>query len=193
MRRSVSALAVIVLVSGACAAFGSTHTDTKKTHVKTQAEQESTHVSKTDHTVPATPTAKEGTQLAKNDHAVPATPTGNVATHASRTDHTVPATPTLKDVPHVKAADGYDPAAPTVLESTKANACPGGGAPMPLHVKRSQAARTDFMRNSGYPDGRKGYTVTYFTPLECGGSDTPDNMQWQPVDYTAAGKAASHP
>jgi hypothetical protein len=199
MRRSVSAFAAIVLVSWGCSAFASTHSDSKKTHVKTQSEQESTQVSKTDHTVPATPTTgKEGTtQVSKTDHAVPATPTGKVTTHVSKTDHTVPATPTLKDVPHVKAEDRIDPTVPANLASTApagGNGCPGGGSSMPFHVKRSQAARTEFMRNSGYPDGRKGYTVAYFTPLECGGSDTPDNMQWKPVDFAAAGKTAStHP
>src|SRR5262249_10648082 len=50
-------------------------------------------------------------------------------------------------------------------------------------IRRSAAARSQFMRQTGYPRGRKGYVVDHIVPLECGGADTPSNMQWQ----TAAG------
>jgi len=48
-------------------------------------------------------------------------------------------------------------------------------------IKRSGAARADFMRQTGYPKGRKGYVVDHIIPLECGGADVPSNMQWQTV------------
>ncbi len=35
------------------------------------------------------------------------------------------------------------------------------------------------MRQSGFPKGRKGYVVDHIVPVECGGADTPANMQWQ--------------
>jgi len=35
------------------------------------------------------------------------------------------------------------------------------------------------MKQTGYPKGRKGYVVDHIVPLECGGTDTPANMQWQ--------------
>lgn len=35
------------------------------------------------------------------------------------------------------------------------------------------------MRQTGYPHGRKGYVIDHITPLACGGSDAPSNMQWQ--------------
>jgi hypothetical protein len=56
------------------------------------------------------------------------------------------------------------------------------------------AAKAEFMRNTGYPHGRRGYFVDYFIPLNCGGSDTPDNMQWRLVEPRAAGgSAGAHP
>src|SRR5215510_2651961 len=48
-------------------------------------------------------------------------------------------------------------------------------------IKRSSSARADFMRQTGYPKGRKGYVVDHIISLECGGADTPSNMQWQTV------------
>lgn len=51
---------------------------------------------------------------------------------------------------------------------------------------RSAKARSDFMRQTGYPHGRSGYVVDHIVPLECGGADAPSNMQWQTV---AEGKA----
>ena len=46
-------------------------------------------------------------------------------------------------------------------------------------IKRSAAAKREFMKQTGYPKGRKGYVVDHSVPLECGGVDTPANMQWQ--------------
>ena len=46
-------------------------------------------------------------------------------------------------------------------------------------IKRSAKAKDDFMRQTGYPHGRKGYVVDHKVPLACGGADSPSNMQWQ--------------
>ena len=46
-------------------------------------------------------------------------------------------------------------------------------------IKRSAATKREFMKQTGYPKGRKGYVVDHSVPLECGGADTPANMQWQ--------------
>jgi len=52
----------------------------------------------------------------------------------------------------------------------------------PAHrIKRSAEAKGQFLRQSGFPRGRKGYVVDHIVPLACGGSDTPSNMQWQTV------------
>lgn len=46
-------------------------------------------------------------------------------------------------------------------------------------IKRDPKAKAEFMRETGYPEGRPGYVVDHRVPLECGGSDSPSNMQWQ--------------
>jgi hypothetical protein len=52
-------------------------------------------------------------------------------------------------------------------------------------IKRSGAAKSAFERQSPCPSSRKtsgrcpGYVVDHMTALECGGADTPSNMQWQ--------------
>jgi hypothetical protein len=53
-------------------------------------------------------------------------------------------------------------------------------------IHRSESARRDFERMTGYPHGRPGYVIDHVVPLACGGADAPSNMQWQTV---AAAKA----
>lgn len=48
-------------------------------------------------------------------------------------------------------------------------------------LKRSQVARAQFMRQTGYPRGHPGYVIDHVVPLACGGADAPSNMQWQTV------------
>ena len=54
-------------------------------------------------------------------------------------------------------------------------------APRDSHgrIRRSQTARRDFMRATGYPRGRPGYVIDHRVALACGGADAPSNMQWQ--------------
>jgi hypothetical protein len=47
------------------------------------------------------------------------------------------------------------------------------------HIARSPRARDEFMRQTGYPHGRRGYVVDHIIPLKRGGLDAPWNMQWQ--------------
>jgi hypothetical protein len=48
-------------------------------------------------------------------------------------------------------------------------------------IKRSEEAKREFERQSGYPHGRPGYVVDHIKPLACGGADDPSNMQWQTI------------
>jgi len=49
-------------------------------------------------------------------------------------------------------------------------------------IKRSSSSRYEFMKSTGYKNGRPGYVVDHIIPLACGGSDTPNNMQWQTIE-----------
>ena len=46
-------------------------------------------------------------------------------------------------------------------------------------IARSEEAKRNFMRQTGYPNGRPGYVIDHIRPLACGGLDASSNMQWQ--------------
>lgn len=60
--------------------------------------------------------------------------------------------------------------------------------PLPgwAEIKRSASARREFLRQTGYPDGRPGFIVDHIIPLKRGGCDCPCNMQWQTVSEAKA-------
>ena len=49
-------------------------------------------------------------------------------------------------------------------------------------LHRSAEAKEEFLRRTGYPQGRKGYVVDHIVPLCAGGADASSNMQWQTVE-----------
>lgn len=53
-------------------------------------------------------------------------------------------------------------------------------------IVRSEAAKHEFMRLTGYPHGRPGYVVDHIIPLKRGGCDCPANMQWQTIEAAKA-------
>lgn len=55
---------------------------------------------------------------------------------------------------------------------------------------RSAAAKTQFMRESGYRNGRQGYVVAYRKPLACGGADDLSNMEWLTIAEAKAKEKA---
>jgi hypothetical protein len=54
----------------------------------------------------------------------------------------------------------------------------------------SAAAKAQFMRESGYRNGRPGYVVAYRKPLACGGADDISNLQWLTVAEAKAKEKA---
>jgi len=56
----------------------------------------------------------------------------------------------------------------------------GGEPDVKGHIARNPKAKQDFMKATGYPQGRPGYVVAHVIPLKQGGADAPSNMQWQP-------------
>jgi hypothetical protein len=46
-------------------------------------------------------------------------------------------------------------------------------------TKRGNKARHEFMKQTGYPNGRKGWVVDHIVPLCRGGGDVVSNLQWQ--------------
>ena len=53
-------------------------------------------------------------------------------------------------------------------------------------IARSAAAKREFMRKTGHPNGWPGHVVDHVVPLKRGGSDTAANMQWQTVEEAKA-------
>ena len=82
--------------------------------------------------------------------------------------------------PHYRAAsgDGGNAAADGTPHHERCETCPRDSHG---RILRSAEARHEFLRMTGYPHGRPGYIVDHIIPLECGGADTPANMQWQTV------------
>jgi len=105
---------------------------------------------------------------------------------------------TKKDGTHVGAYDRSAPRSKSSNPATNApmttteHACTTCERDEAGRIKRSQAARADFMRQTGYPHGRSGYVVDHIRPLECGGADAPWNMQWQTVEEAKAKDKTEH-
>lgn len=75
---------------------------------------------------------------------------------------------------------------PTVRESLKKPPAHVGadGIARDSHgrIERSESAKREFMKKTGYPNGRPGYVVDHIIPLARGGADDPSNMQWQTIE-----------
>ena len=106
----------------------------------------------------------------------------NAVTHrgsGGKTTH-APKTPKAPKAPKAKKARTAKAKTPS------AQKCQTCARDEKNRIKRSEAAKRTFMKDTGYPKGRKGYVVDHVIPLACGGADAPSNMQWETVAEAAA-------
>ena len=108
-----------------------------------------------------------------------AAPRASRAPRATHPRSTVSAPRTLSYAPRMHARS--IPRAPR-----SAHAYSAEGRDRRGRLKRSAAAKDNFMRQAGHPHGWPGHVVDHIIPLACGGADAPSNMQWQ---TTAEAKA----
>ena len=93
--------------------------------------------------------------------------------------------PRSHTTPHVQSPRSGQATKPRSY-STHPRSTPRSSTGKSTRIHRSQAAKDDFMRQSGHPRGWPGHVVDHIVPLACGGADAPSNMQWQ---STEEGKA----
>jgi hypothetical protein len=67
-------------------------------------------------------------------------------------------------------------------DATDSKAAVGAERDSHGRIKRSEEAKEEFMKQSGYTHGRLGYVVDHIIPLKRGGADSPSNMQWQTIE-----------
>jgi hypothetical protein len=70
--------------------------------------------------------------------------------------------------------------------SRRSDFCPDCVRDASGRINRSDAAKREFWRLTGFPNGRSGWEVDHIIPLACGGSDAPSNMQWRTKTEAAA-------
>ena len=96
---------------------------------------------------------------------------------------------------HTPRLPGYTPSAPNSRRYIVPNPdysphgrsyTPGVARDENGRIKRSEAAKREFMKESGYPNGRPGYVIDHIVPLARGGADSPSNMQWQTIEEAKA-------
>lgn len=159
--RPVLALLLLLVISSVGIAGGpnpSTHRSKSRSPKTATSESKSKNKTKTVHV--RSYTRKDGTLVHAYDRRAPGTATDAASSRR----------PFKRDY----LTEGYT-AHPTVTRDSHGR------------IKRSKAARAAFMREHRCPStgsgsgGCPGYVVDHVTPLECGGADSPSNMQWQTV------------
>lgn len=111
---------------------------------------------------------KDGTYVAPHERKAPKSQGGTTASSTGST----------------KSGSDHTPASTTSRPATSSNS--SHKSTSTTMIQRSEAARAEFMRRTGYAHGRPGYVVDHVIPLACGGADAPSNMQWQTVGAAKA-------
>ena len=93
---------------------------------------------------------------------------------------------TAPDFADARSRSGSSRRARHSYTSSHINATSGVKRDRQGRIKRNSEKRQQFLDQTGYPDGRKGYVVDHVKPLYRGGADAPSNMQWQTIDAAKA-------
>ena len=88
--------------------------------------------------------------------------------------------------PHVSAPHSTSPRSPPMSHPRATTPAAPGARDSHGRLKRSEAAKEGFMRQTGHPHGWPGHVVDHRVPLACGGADAPSNMQWQTTEEAKA-------
>jgi hypothetical protein len=161
----VLAIALLLIVATSFAAPQKrSSSSSKPVHVRTYTRKDGTVVQAHDRAAPGTATANSTTGGTGSSIHTPSTP--------ATTTRTLPAT--TRPVPKTTT--------PRPSPSPQATARTSAG-----RIQRSARAKRAFEQSHPCPaTGRTtgscpGYVIDHVTPLACGGTDAPSNMQWQTV------------
>ena len=120
-------------------------------------------------------TKKDGTHVAAHERKPPKSSGGETST-TSKKEKAAPAThePTTSSTASKAKRKG-----PEVAPITSSTTTSGPARDKNGRIARSEAGKRAFEKQTGFPNGRKGYIVDHIVPLACGGKDDTTNMQWQ--------------
>lgn len=102
-----------------------------------------------------------------------------VYTNADVKPDTLSRPQSLISTPTAQRQDSTAPIDDNADDSHGANFCKDCERDAKGRIQRSEAAKREFQRHTGFPNGRPGWIVDHIVALACGGSDDPSNMQWQ--------------
>ncbi len=161
IRAVVAAIALVLLVGGPWS-LGLTVEAASRSSRSTKSSSSKKRVHVRSYTRTDGTRVKAHTRSAPGARSTIPRSTRSTGTPRSTTSATVKATPTVRS-PKVS-----------------------GGRTATGRIARSEEAKRQFMRQTGFPNGRPGYVVDHIKPLACGGADAPSNMQWQTVSEAKA-------
>lgn len=126
-----------------------------------------------------------GTFVHSYNRALPGTaihlPTATVMTFPKAIPHASLAFPKAIAIP--RSTSFYPKALPVFRAGNSLSLSPYGiQRDANGRIYRSEAAKDEFMRQTGHPGGWPGHVIDHIVPLKRGGADAPSNMQWQTIE-----------